>query len=61
MHVNFLCYSSQLQDCPPALITQDMIADALRQARRMPGFRRGERQLELAGPVAQQAERAASA
>jgi hypothetical protein len=47
-HVHFLCHSKHLQDCAPSLITEDLIADALRQAHRMPGFRRGERQIELA-------------
>ncbi len=46
-HIHFLCHSKRLQDCAPSLITEDLIADALRQAHRMPGFRRGERQIEL--------------
>jgi hypothetical protein len=44
---HFLCHSGCAPDSPSSLVTQDLIEDALRQARRMPGFRRGERQIIL--------------
>lgn len=47
VHAHFLCQSFRDTDAPASLITEDLIADALRQARRMPGFRRGERRIEL--------------
>lgn len=48
--VQFICHAAQPQDCPPALVAQDLIEDALRQARRMPGFRRGEAQIVVGAP-----------
>lgn len=48
MQVQFLCHAVQPEDVPAALVTRDLIEDALRQARRMPGFRRGEQSIELA-------------
>ncbi|TYB77536.1 hypothetical protein [Maritimibacter fusiformis] len=45
--VHFLCHSPRRADDPASLVTEDLIADALRQARRMPGFRRGERRIVL--------------
>lgn len=47
MHMLFLCHAAQPRDCPSAIVTRDLIADALRQAHRMPGFRRGERRIEV--------------
>lgn len=47
LHVHFLCHSPRPADDPTSLIGQDLIADALRQARRMPGFRRGERRIVM--------------
>lgn len=48
MHVHFVCRSGREEHSPPSLITHDLVADALRQAHRMPGFRRGEQVIELA-------------
>lgn len=47
MHVHFLCYSDKVESSPSTLVTHDLIKDALRQAHRMPGFRRGERKIEV--------------
>ncbi|WP_281840770.1 hypothetical protein [Sinisalibacter aestuarii] len=51
-HMHFACRSALPADTPADLIRQDLIEDALRQARRMPGFRRGEREIELPLPRA---------
>jgi hypothetical protein len=59
--VQFLCHAAQPQDCPASIVTHDLIRDALRQARRMPGFRRGERKIELEFFEPRIASRAASA
>lgn len=48
MHVHFLCHSDQVEDTPSTLVTYDLVKDALRQAHRMPGFRRGEQKIEVA-------------
>lgn len=52
--VNFICQSARDQDCPSSLVTYDLVAHALGQARQMPGFRRGEREIsvDIASPVA---------
>jgi|GEM_PF-2046724 len=47
IHLQFLCHAAQPRDCPSAIVTRDLIADALRQAHRMPGFRRGKRRIEV--------------
>jgi hypothetical protein len=49
MLVHFVCQSSHPCDSPVSLVIHDLVADALRQAQRMPGFRRGEREIELTG------------
>lgn len=49
-HMHFLCRSELMQDCCPTQLQDDLIADALRQANRMPGFR-GVEQIELAQDV----------
>lgn len=59
--VQFLCHAAQPQDCPASIVTHDLIRDALRQAHRMPGFRRGERTIELGVAEPRVAARAASA
>ena len=46
---HFVCHAVRSADCPASLVTQDLVEDALRQASRMPGYRRGERQIELTG------------
>ncbi|MGH1370130.1 MAG: hypothetical protein ACRBCL_16075 [Maritimibacter sp.] len=47
MRVNYICRSFREQDCPSSLITYDLVSHALTQARQMPGFRRGERNIEV--------------
>jgi len=47
MHVHFVCQSNREQGSPSSLVTHDLVADALRQAGRMPGYRRGEQAIEL--------------
>ncbi|MEJ2002051.1 MAG: hypothetical protein P8X77_11775 [Maritimibacter sp.] len=47
VHMHFLCHSRLLQDCCPKKLREELIADALRQVGRMPGFRRGERRITL--------------
>jgi len=49
--MQFLCHSARAPDAPEKLIARDLVADALRQARRMPGFRRGEERIDLAPRV----------
>ena len=46
---HFVCHADRSADSPASLVTQDLVEDALRQASRMPGYRRGERQIELTG------------
>lgn len=46
--VQYLCHSGQGESAPASLITHELIGDALRQAHRMPGFRRGEQKIEVA-------------
>ena len=43
--VHFLCKTERPKDCPSTLIQYDLMNDALRQARRMPGFRAGEEEI----------------
>lgn len=52
--VNFICQSDRDDDCPASLVTYDMVTHALEQARRMPGFRRGEEEItvEIASTIA---------
>lgn len=45
--VHYSCSTRQPRGCPSSLIVYGLIKDALRQAGRMPGFRRGEHQLEV--------------
>lgn len=47
MHVQFLCHAAQPRDCPSAIVIRELVSDALRQAHRMPGFRRAERQIKV--------------
>jgi hypothetical protein len=61
MQVQFLCHAAQPHDCPPSIVTHDLIKDALRQAHRMPGFRRGEQKIEVEISKAHIAPRTASA
>ncbi|PIE08401.1 MAG: hypothetical protein CSA74_02850 [Rhodobacterales bacterium] len=41
------------ESTPGSIVTYSLIADALRQARKMPGFRRGEEQFEVVAPAPQ--------
>jgi len=52
--VNFICQSDRGDDSPASLVTYDMVTHALDQARRMPGFRRGEEEItvEIASTLA---------
>lgn len=50
VELHFIAYTSQSPDCPGSIVTYCLIADALRQARRMPGFRRGEEAIEIVAP-----------
>lgn len=43
----FHCSADQPETAPTARVTQDLVTDALRQAYRMPGFRRGERRIDV--------------
>jgi hypothetical protein len=61
IHVDFVCHSARAPDSPASLVTGDLVADALRQAHRMPGFRRGETKLELTLSPSRIARCAASA
>ncbi|MCI2399810.1 hypothetical protein [Aliiroseovarius subalbicans] len=45
--LHFLCRVNQPEDCPSTLVLYDLITDALRQARRMPGFRNGEEEIKV--------------
>ena len=47
VRVQFVCHSYQPGNCPSTLVTYDLVKDALRQAHRMPGFRRGEQRIEV--------------
>lgn len=47
LHVHFVCHSEQIEGSPSTLVTYDLVKDALRQAHRMPGFRRGEQKIEV--------------
>jgi len=53
VELHFISHVSQPRDCPGSIITYSLIADALRQARRMPGFRRGEEEIEVVAPTPQ--------
>jgi hypothetical protein len=48
MRLQFLCHSGQGEEAPSAQVARDPVRDSLRQAHRMPGYRRGEREIELA-------------
>lgn len=61
MHLQFLCHADQHEGAPSTLVTYDLIKDALRQARRMPGFRRGEVTIEVDISSAMAGVRASSA
>lgn len=45
--VQFLCCADQPETAPTAIVSQGLVTDALRQAYRMPGFRRGERRIDV--------------
>lgn len=47
MRVNYICRSFREENCPSSLITYDLVSHALAQARQMPGFRRGESEIEV--------------
>lgn len=47
VNVHFLCRADQEADCPSTLVLYDLLQDALRQARRMPGFRVGEEDIQV--------------
>ncbi|HHS94721.1 MAG TPA: hypothetical protein ENK63_05230 [Rhodobacterales bacterium] len=47
LHLQFFCRADQPENCPSTIVMRDLIKDALRQARRMPGFRRGEHAFEV--------------
>lgn len=51
VELHFICRVSQPRNCPGSIVTYSLIADALRQARRMPGFRRGEEEIEVVAPT----------
>lgn len=61
MMAQFLCHCGQDAEAPSDAVTDALIADALRQAHRMPGFRRGEQRIELALTESATAPLAASA
>ena len=61
MHLQFLCQANQPETCPSTIVMHDLISDALRQARRMPGFRRGEHAFEVEVSGARMSPRRASA
>lgn len=46
-NVHFLCRTDRGADCPSTLVLYDLLQDALRQARRIPGFRAGEKDIEV--------------
>lgn len=49
--LHFFCTTPQPESCPASIVTYALISDALRQARRMPGFRRGEEEIEVVAPA----------
>ncbi|MEZ5721419.1 MAG: hypothetical protein R3D59_06950 [Paracoccaceae bacterium] len=51
VELHFLSRVAHEPDCPGSILTCSLIADALRQARRMPGFRRGEEEFEIVAPA----------
>lgn len=51
VELHFIGRASQPRSCPGSIVTYSLIADALRQARRMPGFRRGEEEIEVVAPT----------
>jgi len=51
--LHFICHADQPQGCPASIVTYSLISDALRQARRMPGFRRGEEEIVVVAPAPQ--------
>ncbi len=51
VELHFICRVNQPKSCPSSIVTYALIADALRQARRMPGFRRGEEEIEVVAPT----------
>lgn len=50
VELHFISRVSHPRNCPGSIVTYSLIADALRQARRMPGFRRGEEEIEIMAP-----------
>ena len=51
VELHFISRVAHEPDCPGSVLTYSLIADALRQARRMPGFRRGEEEFEIVAPA----------
>ncbi len=49
--LHFITHVGQPECTPGSIVTYGLIADALRQARRMPGFRRGEEAIEVVAPT----------
>lgn len=49
--LHFFCTVEQPMNCPASIVTYSLISDAMRQARRMPGFRRGEEEIEVVAPA----------
>lgn len=47
VNVHYSCSTPQPAGCPSSLVVYGLIRDAVRQARRMPGFRQGERKIEV--------------
>ncbi|RME17232.1 MAG: hypothetical protein D6801_03885 [Alphaproteobacteria bacterium] len=45
--LHFLCSADLPATAPRDIVVQALLDDALRQARRMPGFRRGEEPIEI--------------
>lgn len=50
VELHFISRVTHSATCPGSIVTYSLIADALRQARRMPGFRRGEEEIEIVAP-----------
>ncbi len=51
VELHFICRVNQPKSAPGPIVTYSLIADALRQARRIPGFRRGEEEFEVVAPT----------
>jgi len=55
VELHFISHVTLPERTPGSIVTYNLIADALRQARRMPGFRRGEEQIEVVAPAVRSA------